>query len=84
MEFPRRPRFWYLAAVAVGLAAFLILIIGRDLTADELARQHVRERANELHSEIANHLAAADPGLAGMNADAIGNLIDGATTWKFA
>ncbi len=84
MKLPRRPRFWYLAAAAVGLAAFVILVIGRDLTADELARQHVRERANELHSEIAGHLAAADPGLADMSADALGNLLDGATTWKFA
>ncbi len=84
MKLPRRPRFWYLAAAAVGFAAFIILVIGRDLTADELARQHVRERANELHSEIADHLAAADPGLADMSADALGKFLDGATTWKFA
>ena len=84
MQFPSRPRYWYLAAVAAGVVAFMILVIGRDLTADELARQHVRERANELHSEIARHLAVTDPRLAGMSVDGLRSLLDGATTWEFA
>ena len=82
MELPRRPKYWYLAAIALGVIAYIVLVVGRDTPADELAQQHIRERANQFNSEIASYLADVEPALSGMSVDAIRDLLDGATTWE--
>ena len=84
MNFPRRPTYWYLAAVAAGIAAFVILVLGRELPADELARQHIRDRADDLHTEIARHLAESEPELFDMGAEGVRLLLKTATTWELA
>ena len=81
MRLPRRPTYWYLAAIVVGLVAFVVFVIGKEVPADELARQHIHERASDLHTEIARHLAEVEPTLSDMGADGLRKLLDDATTW---